>query len=662
MNLITIHQLKKIKPLVYLAVIIAFSFLITEFAFQKAQLKPLENVYYDLWHQLAGKQHNPKHVVIVAIDDRTLEGLADEPLAFWGPRFAEVIRTLRESGVRCIGIDFIFRVSPEAWLRRLLPGDTLTARTFDATFREQLNTGDVILAAGFYETPEKQDDGALRFHLPIDDYRFALPGFFEDIGLVNLMVDGDEVVRSFAARMVEGAPDTSPVYAFGPLLAARALNRQDMLTDTRPRPIHFAGPPGTFRRISFQTVLKSADGDPALRDILEEKVVIIAEESTGMQDFHLTPYTRVLTGAGANLMSGPEIHANIVETLISGHEMAPVSAGMRRVWLLAWLTAGTILFYRHNPVYALAWLAAICLVCAGCGYAVFRLKYLLPVAAVQLALGISYLETTAMRLTREERAHRRIKRAMRPYVSDEVLREMIRQGKPPDLGGELREVTVLFSDIRNFTTFSELLTPQEVVEMLNEYFNRICPPILERGGMIDKFVGDAVMAVFGAPSPYPDHARRAAEAACAIKDIAGRFDEWVAAAFPGRHLPRFNAGVGLHTGDAVIGNVGSSRRMGYTAIGDTVNIAARMESFSKILGWTVVATRRTVEHAGPSILIGEARTVQVKGRAGEVEAVEIIGVAPSDTTADTPGGDSGEDLADTLHHHVGNRWRAKVKT
>ena len=185
-------------------------------------------------------------------------------------------------------------------------------------------------------------------------------------------------------------------------------------------------------------------------------------------------------------------------------------------------------------------------------------------------------------------------------------------------------ITVLFSDIRNFTTISEKLDAHEVVEFLNRYFEHVCKIILEQGGTIDKFIGDAVMVQFGAPMPYQDHAARALRAALAMREAAGEFMHWMSERFVDRNLPPFNIGVGIHTGEAIVGNVGSSRRMEYTVIGDTVNLASRLESASKTLGCIIVASKDTLRAAGVVVKTGLHDVIHVKGRETPVEIFEVM--------------------------------------
>jgi adenylate cyclase len=212
------------------------------------------------------------------------------------------------------------------------------------------------------------------------------------------------------------------------------------------------------------------------------------------------------------------------------------------------------------------------------------------------------------------------------YVSDSVVEMLLSSDRRLDLEGQSMHITVLFSDIRQFTTISEQLTPRETVEFLNAYLGRVVAVILQEGGRIDKFIGDAVMAEFGVPYPFKDHAHQALRAAVKIRAIAAEFRESLRTRFPDRGLPEFHVGVGVHTGDAVVGNVGSEARMEYTAVGDTVNVASRLEGETKYLGCIIAASAETVREAGARVETGIHETVRVKGRSEPVEVYEIIDI------------------------------------
>jgi adenylate cyclase len=203
---------------------------------------------------------------------------------------------------------------------------------------------------------------------------------------------------------------------------------------------------------------------------------------------------------------------------------------------------------------------------------------------------------------------------------------LLAEDRKLDLAGEMKEVTVLFSDIRGFTTLSEKLTAHEVVEMLNAYFTRVCEPILAEGGTLDKYIGDAVMAVFGSTVSYPDHARRGLKAALGMQKEADGFKEWMLKRFPDRGLGEFRIGVGLYTGQALVGNIGAPKRLEFATIGDTVNAASRLEGATKEMKVVIAAAETTVKAAGEGVRVGKIETLTVKGRSEPIRVYEILGV------------------------------------
>jgi adenylate cyclase len=601
-----------------------------EGAMRAGWLDVLEQPYYDLWHVLAGPRVEPRHAAIVAIDDKTLLEHRDEPLAFWGSHYADAIEVLRTVGTRIIGFDIALHVSAESWLKKLdLPG-TDTSRTHDISMRKQLASGHVVLSG----TLAGIDQGKGQLILPLDEHLFVLPRGLADVGLTNFFPDADGVIRHFVPALFDDG--TPPSLTFAALLSVRAegleantpgflFEKWEMPNAPLPQRIGFVGPPGTIPRISFSRLLDpQAQADPEIRR-LKDKVVIIGADNMANQDMHLTPYAQRVLSMGGCLMSGPEIHANIVETILTGNFPRLVPSWLRISYIVAVLAAGTILFFKLSPWEGLGIGLLFGLVCPFLAFLLFGISWILPVTNVHVGLVLAYLGTLGFRLTGEERERARLRKIFGRYVSDEVVEKLLSTGRRPDLGGEALQVTVLFSDIRNFTTISERLSAHEVVEMLNNYLSRACEPILGQGGTVDKFIGDAVMALFGSPVAYADHARRALAAALQMVETARTFRNWMHQRFPDKNLPEFDIGIGLHTGEAVIGNIGSPKRLEFTAIGDSVNIASRLEGLAKEFGWRIVASAETIAAAGPGVRTVQKQRVFVKGRDKEVEVFEVVG-------------------------------------
>ena len=596
-------------------------------------MTPLEDIYYDYWHQYAGKRRDAEHSAVIAVDDQTLADYKDDPLAFWQPHFARAMDTLTQAGVKAIGLDYIYTVSAENWLRKLNLPDSEISRNYDAPFRAQLAAGNKILITQLIELP----NGDLDLLLPPQDHLYLLPRGINDLGIANLNPDEDKSVRHFFPVF---DPDPArPGMGFSMQLALRAAGLDPGLAEwdiagvklkreVRPRLIGFIGPPGTIPTVSMSKILKpDALADPEVKQ-LKGRTVILAASNAGTSDRHFSPYTRGIFSKKSDQMIGGEIHANVIETILSGHYPRRLPMVAEWAYILALIVIATFLYLRLHPAGGLAVALAMSVLCLAPAWFMFLQDWLLPVGSVQTALAIGFLTTLGLRLTGEERERARLKKMFGRYVSDDVV-AVLTEGERPDLAGESVNVTVLFSDIRNFTTISEKLSAHEVVEMLNAYFSRTTEPILVEGGMVNKFIGDAVMAIFGSPVRHPDHARRALTAAVAMVKEAEDFKQWMRDRFPDRGLPEFGIGIGLHSGDAVIGDIGSVKRTEFTAIGDTVNAASRLEGVTKEMKCVLVASRATVDAAGIGVITGKVETVTVKGKDEPIEVFEILGIDPA---------------------------------
>jgi adenylate cyclase len=612
------------------AAVAAAALLIAAGIAQTSWHQALEDRYYDWWHVSAGVRHIPRHTALVAVDDETLLALKDDPLAFWAPHFARAIEVLNQAGVKVIGLDFLYQVSAEGWLKKLDLPDSAISRNYDAPLRAALAGGKVVLITQL--VAHGQDAELLT---PPLDQLLLLPGGIHDLGVANLFPDDDKYIRHF--RMAVDPDPARPGLGLAALLALRAAAQDPAQTawevagvrlerDLAARRIGYAGPPGTIPVVSMSALLKpGALEDPAVRS-LKDRAVIIAANNSGTPDRHFTPYSR---GASSEQMSGGEIHANAVETILTGRYPRQLPRTVELAGLAALLGLVSWGFLQLRPAWGLALAAAACAAVALPSYALFLHDWLMPVAEPQAGILAAFLITLGVRLTGEERERARIREMFGKYVSDEVVDKLLSEERRPDLGGEALQVTVLFSDIRGFTTLSEKLSAHEVVEMLNAYFTRVCEPILAQGGTVDKYIGDAVMAVFGSPVRHPDHARRAVRAALGMAREAAEFTQWMRSRFPDRGLAEFGVGVGLHTGEAVIGDIGTPRRKEFTAIGDTVNAASRLEGVTKDMGCVVVASEATVRAAGPGVRTGKFEQVRVKGKAQALPVYEIVGLDES---------------------------------
>jgi class 3 adenylate cyclase/CHASE2 domain-containing sensor protein len=595
---------------------------------------------HDLWFQWQGKRLDSRHVVVVSLDEETLSAYPDDPLVFWTDKLAVAVARLRQAQVRVVGLDILMGISPERWLAKQGEVFQQAAREYDQPFRDQLNSGKLVLVASKPGSSRSAND----FLLPSPDYLLALPDFDMPryIGIADFAIDPDGIVRQFQMTALAPAPtsqagqeDGLPVMGFPALVTIHAaglepkaaswrLGGQDVPHNPTLQAIRFIGPSETVKTISLKDVLAGDGLSSPLAAQLRDKIVLIGA-GAGLGDDHLTPYSTSFLSSRGRMMTGVEIHANVIESLVSGERLTHLSP--YAVWVVSGLlsAASVVVFASVSAwVGALLW-ACVAVALVGLGFVAFAAGVLMPVAAFALSSAVVLMGVIGWRLSGEERERARLRQMFGRYVSNQVVEELLQSGERPELGGKMQMVTVLFSDIRNFTTMSELLNPKEVVEMLNTYFEQACAVVLKEGGSIDKFIGDAIMVEFGSPMPVPDHAVRAVSAALALRDVAHEFGNWMDARFPGRNLPKFAVGIGLHSGDALIGNIGSSSRMEFTAIGDTVNLASRVEGKTKELGCTILATQATKTAAGDALVTGRCECIQVKGRTAAVNVYEVIG-------------------------------------
>lgn len=591
----------------------------------------LEEPWGDLWLRLAGGRAQIERVVLVELDEASLAAYPDDPLVFWSPHFARACAVLQSVGVKTIGLDFQFSASPEQWLAKISGRGSAVARGYDREFREILAGGRVVLAA--------QQLGPEPL-LPAADYLVALPDFdvLGHVGATDLIYDRDATLRQIAAIApgARAAPaDGLKLLSFPMLLALHATGQAATAAAWRfgernieaqgpPWKIAFAGPPGTVPRLPMHELLaKDAERNPKVQ-ALAGKVAIIGPAYGGSNDLHLTPYGHGLVNP--RLMAGPEIYAQAIEAMLTGQFYEEFPAAGRLALLAFALGLGFWAWLRVAFGRGFLALLGILILVAAVAYELHSRLWTVPVSQMQAAAIALFLSIYGLRFTFEQRLSGRVRAVFSRYVSSDVVATVLETEAMPVLGGREVDMTVLFTDIRNFTTMSERMAPEEVVEMLNQWFERACGVLQEEGGRIDKFIGDAVMVEFGVPQHYPDHARRAVRAALRLAQVAVDFQSWMTNRFAGRGLPPFAIGVGLHSGKAVVGNIGSNQRMEYTAVGDTVNLASRLEGVTKRLSCVVVASRAVVDNAGSGLETGKRETLLVRGRNEPVEVIEIRGL------------------------------------
>jgi len=408
----------------------------------------------------------------------------------------------------------------------------------------------------------------------------------------------------------EGSPLALRIAEFG--VEQVRLGKLSIPTNEEGRVlINYRGPQKTFPHYSATDVIHGRVPPEAFQG----KIVLVGATAIGIYDMRVTPFEHVFPGL--------EIHANVIDSILQGQFLHRPN-WISLVDILVIAGVGLILGGLLPRVRAL-WGA---LVGGGLFLSVLALgKILFESQGVwmnltfpTLNLVFIYLGVTGYRYMTEEREKKKIRGAFQYYLTASVVEEMLKDPDKLKLGGEKKDLTVLFSDIRGFTSISENMTPEGLVKLLNEYLTSMTDMVFKHDGLLDKYIGDAVMAVWGAPLDQPDHAKRACLTALDMLDELHRLQKkWSA-----EGLPVLNIGIGVNAGPMVVGNMGSDRRFNYTVMGDSVNLGSRLEGLNKVYGTNIIVSQMTFEKIQEEFLGRELDLVRVKGKGLPVKIFELL--------------------------------------
>lgn len=559
----------------------------------------LEAKTYDLCFHLRSwvpaflaPRHVPGPVTVVMIDAPTDDYLA-KPRWSWPAEFGEVSRAAATGGAKVIGLDFYFTYAIGRW------ESNADAQLFQDYM--EVNSRGVPIILG-YEKIEKER--ASEAGVPV----YYQAGADQNIGHVHLTVDPDNFVRTQELISAEGHPSLAGRVAAAylgvqaPPVAGDRLRIGDREIPTvaeRTMAINFYGPRQTFPIVSMAAVLEAfrKGNTEQLRKWFQGRAVLIGPDD--VQDRHGTPYYRI-----GGQMEGVEIHANTVSTILNRDFMrkSPLRFDVVLILVLGLLSA--VIGFRLRPPYGPVLAAPLMIGVFLLALVAHARGWDIPVVNVELATILGTVGAYGGRSLTEDRYRRLLERTFSSFVSREMVQEIRVLGYVP-LDGDRREVTVMFSDIRDFTSYCEGCDPQNIVKELNEYFAEMADSITEHGGMINKYIGDGILALFGAPVPHPDHALRAVRCA---QDMLSRSRE-LNRRREAEGLRELRIGVGIHTGEVVVGNIGArDKKMEYTAMGDTVNVASRIEGANKEFNTQVLLSGSTRERLGgeiPTVFVGE---------------------------------------------------------
>jgi adenylate cyclase len=647
---------------------------------QSALIRSLEVKALDVRFHLRGIQPPVSPIALVVIDDQSIAELGRWP---WSrQRFADILQRLRQAGTKVIGIDLLFAEVEDPLAREGLQRFREAVEAFDLPLQEPIravilealrqltesadpdlafaaalrDATDVVLAFALTGGAALQHDPTpippppylmhsayrtLQFQGPATP-RLPLPGTglllpIESLGQaavalghVNVAFDVDgtpryeypvvpyggayypsftlQIVRQFLGLRIE---EVKVSFGHG-LQVGPIFIPLDELTRLL---VNYAGPRGTFPTYSFADVLHGRLPEATFNDA----IVLIGGAATGLSDTFVTPFSAALTGV--------ERHATVIDNILRQDFLRrPTAMGLVDLLciaamglLIGWLSPrcptfwGTLLAVGLAAGYFLANVAAFTV--AG-----LWVNLLFPLGVVML----NQSGVTLFKFMTEERQKRMIRRAFQYYLHPAIVDQVSQHPDLLKLGGQARELTVLFSDIRGFSTIAENLSPEGLVRLLNEYLTAMTQVVVTHNGLLDKYIGDGIMAIYGAPLPARDHAY---QACCTALDMVTALRA-LQTRSGAEGLPSFNIGIGINTAVMVVGNMGSELRFNYTVMGDGVNLAARLEGANKEYGTTITVSESTWEQVNDRLATRELDIIRVQGKAQPTRIFEILGHHP----------------------------------
>lgn len=581
----------------------------------------------------------PDNIIIVAVDERSVNEIGRWP---W-TRFVMADLVLKLSDAKVVALDIVFSES-----------ESVEA---DQALSEAIsNNGNVVLGYFFRDdSTEVPDPMSLE---QMDISKVSMERFTgSDVGEVDETIEGFSGLESNISAVGSGAAgfgsfnildlDPDSVYRrvnllydyegkYYPVLAVEALrvaledsiilNRDDFGVNSLsirnyniPSGIggeyrlNFYGKGGTFTTVSAAEVLSDGFDKSSLKD----KIVFVGVTEKAIYDIRNTPVD--------GLFPGVEVHATLAANVLEGRYLVDdFTVGFINI-LLIFIPSLMLAFFisKNHKTYLslLVFLSMLILIILG----EFRLfavnSMMVSVVFPGISLFMTYTLLETYRNIFVEKKGRYMKKAFSTYVSPHLVAEIMKDPGKLSLGGEKRVISVLFSDIRNFTTISESMSPDDLVILLNEYLNPMTQIVLDELGTLDKYIGDAVMALYNAPVEIDNHPKHACKSALQmIALLPGLNEIWTL-----RGCPYIDIGIGVHTGEAVVGNMGGELRFDYTAIGDTVNLSSRLEGMTKVYGVKILVSDITYQAVRSDYALRELDRVKVKGKNEPVGVYELMG-------------------------------------
>ncbi len=544
------------------------------------------------------KEDISSKIVIVAIDDDSIQQFGQWP---WNREMhAEMIEKLENSGARAIGYDVTFSEKGNG----------------DEIFLQTLNNYDNVVfpMEGQIKLRQNKIPQFTDTLFPIGDIRFN-----HNIGHSVLIPDVDGKIRKVPFYIRYNDEQISPFYA--EILRAAGFWAEEK--ETNPKiydfnqyglfRIKFFGPQDTFKTYSFSDVLENDFKSRKLKD----KIVLVGATANNLHDEYFTASTR------GQAMSGVEIQANLIESYLQKDFLREIDNDIQYLLHLAMLAIiiGLIVFsirIRYSVFLLLLLMIVYLIFCS----ALFASGFIIPILYPILLMIVIYFLGIFAKYLLESKEKKKIRAGFSQYVAKEVVDELIARPEKLNLGGEKKTLSILFSDIRGFTSLSEKLSTENLVELLNDYLSAMSDVIIENDGVIDKYIGDAIMAFWNAPLENKNHEKDAIRSALMMVEKLKVFNKKNRS----NGKPEINIGIGINTGKVIVGNIGSKKRFDYTVIGDDVNLASRLEGLTKYYGVQIIVSAITAEKIKDEFVVRYLDNVAVKGKDKGVKIYEVLGV------------------------------------
>ncbi|OAF15488.1 adenylate cyclase [Bradyrhizobium centrolobii] len=620
--------------------------------FTSPPLHALQGLSLDILTALRGKLLSDRRdpasspVVVVAIDGETYDTppFKGSPTLTWTREIGRVLASITDGGAKVIGFDVIFPSSIE---QSEIPfGDApLGARMkgFDRDYlialRQASDSGKLVLGE------------ILSNDHPDVPYRAQQLAVRNNIRALNVHTDTDDVIRRMPLSF---AVDGKPVPAMAVELASRALGAKPEIAPSgamtlagyaipsaspNTLALNFRGLSRDVPTFSFADLRACAEkGDrDFFRRAFDGKIVLLGtvlnfedRKLTSMRlsgGFDGTPAARCALPAPARAAQAPRsdiagvfVHAAAVRNLMERDAVTELGFPLRTTLTILFAAIIACAACVLAPAGAVAAYIALTAVYAALAVSLFVHALALPLTEPALAGLAAVAMMIGYRFVIADREERFLRKSFAFYLAPEVIDTMVASGKMPALGGETRNVTMFFSDLSGFSSIAEKMTPGELVALMNEYLSAMTDIIEGQGGYVDKYIGDSIVAMFGAPADDPAHARNAVRAALKCHQRLAELNAGNAA-FAGRDLSHR---IGLNSGEAVVGNIGSRRRFNYTVMSDTVNVASRLEGANKYYGTAIMASETTMAQTGDAFAWRELDSIRVLGRGEPIRVFEPL--------------------------------------